>query len=167
MRFRALARGMFRAPARGMFRAPARDTFGRGPKSVQKGRLNLRFKNPRTLFRLRICGLLPRVHGTWSLSCCMTYRLSFLRRCRSCASTAGNGSLSGGVMRASPRAIDAGISSPFRSAAAAQEQRRFDDGTEKREFPRTCGRQLQFCTAHSAQGSEETIGFFRLFWLLF
>ena len=27
--------------------------------------------------------------------------------------------------------------------------------------------QQQICTTYSAQGSEETIGFFRLFWLLF
>mgnify|MGYP004598895473 CR=1 FL=1 len=34
----------------GIPRLRTRDTFGRGPKSVQKGRLNLRFKNPPTLF---------------------------------------------------------------------------------------------------------------------
>ena len=30
----------------------ARDTFGLGSKSVQKSRLNLRFKNPPTLYRV-------------------------------------------------------------------------------------------------------------------
>ena len=59
-----------------MFRAPARVTFGRCPKSDQKDSLNLRFKNPRTLFRLQICGLLPRVHRTWLFSLCMTNRPS-------------------------------------------------------------------------------------------
>ena len=57
----------------GMFRAPARVTFGRCPKSDQKDSLNLRFKNPRTLFILQICGLLPRVHRTLPLSFRMTH----------------------------------------------------------------------------------------------
>ena len=55
----------------------ARGTFGRCPKSTQKDSLNLRFKNPRTLFRLRICGLLPRVRGTGWLSQRMTNCLSY------------------------------------------------------------------------------------------
>ena len=35
-----------------VFRAPVRGTFGRCPKSTQKDNLNLRFKNPHTLFRV-------------------------------------------------------------------------------------------------------------------
>ena len=34
----------------GVFRAPARGTFARGGKSTQKRHLNLRFKNPPTLY---------------------------------------------------------------------------------------------------------------------
>ena len=60
----------------------ARDTFGCGPKSVQKGRLNLRFKNPPALFFLQICCRIPRVRGMRLISFCMTYRLS------SCAAAA-------------------------------------------------------------------------------
>ena len=41
--------GCFAPAARGKLRPAGRDTFGHGLKSVQKGRLNLRFKNPRTL----------------------------------------------------------------------------------------------------------------------
>ena len=64
-------------------RLRTRDTFGHGPKSVQKGRLNLRFKNPRTLSLLLDCDLMPRVRGTRLISYHMTNRLS------SCAAAAG------------------------------------------------------------------------------
>ena len=65
-----------------VFRAPARGTFGRCPKSTQKDNLNLRFKNPLTLFLLLDCDLIPRVHRTRRLSLRMTNRLS------SCAAAA-------------------------------------------------------------------------------
>ena len=53
------------------------------------------------------------------------------------------------------------------SAAAAQEQRRFDHDaiTEILRERVVHGHNIQ--KWYSAQGSEETIGFFRLFWLLF
>ena len=58
-----------------VFRAPARGTFGRCPKSTQKDNLNLRFKNPLTLFLLLDCDLIPHVHRTRRLSLRMTNRL--------------------------------------------------------------------------------------------
>ena len=91
-----------RSGARRSIRAPARDTFGPGPKSVQKGRLNLRFKNPPTLFILQICTLLPRVCGAWFFSLRMTYRLSILRRCRSCGVTVEAGMLYDGASGTPP-----------------------------------------------------------------
>ena len=52
-----------------------------------------------------------------------------------------------------------------------QRQRRWsrDDSikNKKEKLTQTCGMQPQFCAMHSAQGSEETIGFFRLFCPLF
>ena len=64
------------------FRPPGRDTFGRDPKSVQKGRLNLRFKNPPTLFFMQIYCLIPRDYGDCLFSPRMTNRPS------SCAAAA-------------------------------------------------------------------------------
>ena len=54
------------------FRAPARGTFAHGGKSTQKRHLNLRFKNPPTLWRIYDCFPFPRVRGTWPFSCRMT-----------------------------------------------------------------------------------------------
>ena len=60
----------------------ARDTFGHGPKSVQKGRLNLRFKNPRTLFC--IADLRPCTTRSQNIAIIVSHDAStfFLRRCR-------------------------------------------------------------------------------------
>ena len=61
-------KGRFRSPAGREFRPAGRDTFGRGPKSVQKGHLNLRFKNPPALFCVQDRDCLPHVHVRCSFS---------------------------------------------------------------------------------------------------
>ena len=128
----------------GCFAPPARPTFVRGDKSRQKHHLNLRFKDPRTLFILLDCNLIPRVRGTRLLSLRITYRFS------SCAAAAH--SCDGRTKRV-VRRVDVGIAPyepltvslcrgrcPHRparwmqrlllriaSAAAALEQRRFNN----------------------------------------
>ena len=59
-----------------VFRSPERVTFALGGKSNQKRHLNLRFKNPPTLFSLQICGLFPRGRGNCLVSFRVTNRLS-------------------------------------------------------------------------------------------
>ena len=71
------------------------------PKVTKKTARNPGFWTSCTLFRLRICHRLPRVRGTQSLSCRMTYRLFVLRRCRSCNATVEDEALLDGAMRAS------------------------------------------------------------------
>ena len=68
---------MFRpAGRRGVSWPRPRGTFAHGGKSTQKRHLNLRFKNPPTLYCVRICCHLPRDCGTWLLSFRMTHRIS-------------------------------------------------------------------------------------------
>ena len=59
----------------GVSRHRVRGTFARSGKSTQKRCLNLRFKNPPTLWWVRICGFPPRVRGTSPLSFPMTHCL--------------------------------------------------------------------------------------------
>ena len=94
---------MFRAPARGKgFRASGHGSLlAAVPKVTKKTARNPGFWTSCTLFRLRICHRLPRVRGTQSLSCRMTYRLFVLRRCRSCNATVEDEALLDGAMRAS------------------------------------------------------------------
>ena len=94
---------MFRAPARGKgFRASGHGSLlAAVPKVTKKTARNPGFWTSCTLFRLRICHRLPRVRGTQSLSCRMTYRLFVLHRCRSCNATVEDEALLDGAMRAS------------------------------------------------------------------
>lgn len=75
---------------------------------------------------------------------------SLLRRCRLCAATV------------EPKAL---FSEPVSGSGAVAETVLCRNDAEK--LPRTCGMQNQVSTAHSAQGSEETFGLFRLFCPLF
>ena len=121
-----------------VFRAPARDTFGRGPKSVQKGRLNLRFKNPPTLYHFLIWCPIPRVRRTRLLSPHVTNRLSF------CAAAAH-------VLNGRHRSV-------FRRISQRQRRWSKDDSmtNDTKHFAQTCGIQYQNPKMHSAQGSLET-----------
>ena len=78
-----------------MFRAPARVTFGRCPKSDQKDSLNLRFKNPRTLYiYLDLMSVTSRSQDMFDFVSCD--ELTFvLRRCRSCVATVDTEALFG------------------------------------------------------------------------
>ena len=98
------AQEIFRASGHGTLLAAVPKVSKRtasAPKEVPLGE-NPGFWTSCTLFLFAICHRLPRARGTWSFSFRMTYRLAFLRRCRSCASTVGDGSLYGGAMWASP-----------------------------------------------------------------
>ena len=94
---------MFRTPARGKgFRASGHGSLlAAVPKVTKKTARNPGFWTSCTLFRLRICHRLPRVRGTQSLSCRMTYRLFVLCRCHSCNATVEDEALFDGAMRAS------------------------------------------------------------------
>jgi len=78
-----------------VFRAPARVTFALGGKSNQKRHLNLRFKDPRTLYL--IFNLVAFPSRSQNMSVIVLYDAStfFLRRCRSCGTAVDTEALFG------------------------------------------------------------------------
>ena len=155
----ASATYLFLSPTAGVFRGCDRDLRVLSPTAHLSQQLEKWAKEPEetkgffTSFRAILSShLIPFSTRSRNTVVVVPYdELTFLlRRCRSCAATV------------EPKAL---FGEPVSGSGAVAETvlLRNDAG----RLTRTCGRHFNLSPRHSAQGSEETFGFFRLFCPLF